>query len=67
MWSLFSFRISRDEVKPILESLLSNLFKTFEIQGSEENEYVMKGKMSWFLIQFPNGKFLFILLDCIVS
>lgn len=40
--------ISRDEVKPFLEDLLSNLFKTFEIHGSEENEYVMKAIMRSF-------------------
>ena len=41
--ALFSCRISRTEVKPLLEELLSNLFKAFEVHGSEENEYVMKG------------------------
>ena len=38
------FRVSRDEVKPILQELLVNLFKAFEIRGSEENEYIMKGR-----------------------
>lgn len=41
---LLFFSISRGEVKPILEELLVNLFKAFEIRGSEENEYIMKGK-----------------------
>ena len=31
-------------MKPILEELLVNLFEAFEIRGSEENEYIMKGK-----------------------
>ena len=31
-------------MKPILEDLLVNLFKGFEIRGSEENEYIMKGR-----------------------
>ncbi|CAB4022796.1 exportin-2-like, partial [Paramuricea clavata] len=40
--------VSRDEVKPILEELLVNLFKAFEIRGSEENEYIMKAIMRTF-------------------
>ncbi len=40
---MFPFSISRAEVKPILEELLVNLFEAFEIRGSEENEYIMKG------------------------
>jgi hypothetical protein len=48
---MFFFSISRAEVKPILEELLVNLFKAFEIRGSEENEYVMKGKDDAFYIR----------------
>ena len=37
-------RISSAEVKPFVEQLLVNLFSTLEMQGSQENEYIMKGE-----------------------
>jgi hypothetical protein len=38
--------VKSDEIVPIAPNLLNNLFKTMNLPGSEENEYVMKGNNS---------------------
>ncbi|EDO41297.1 predicted protein [Nematostella vectensis] len=37
--------ITKEEVKPCMEKLLTNLFNALTVQGSEENEYIMKAIM----------------------
>ena len=41
--------VSSESVKPQVELLLTNLFNTLEMEGSTENEYVMKGKEAQFV------------------
>ena len=36
--------ITPAEMAPFTEQLLNNLFKALALPGSEENEYIMKGK-----------------------
>ena len=42
---VFLYRISKAEVQPFLEEMLSNLFNLLTVPGSQENEYVMKGTL----------------------
>jgi len=39
----FLFRISKEEVAQTSSTMIENLFGVLTMQGSEENEYVMKG------------------------
>ena len=41
----FLCRIGKVDVQPHLEEMLSNLFHLLKVQGSQENEYVMKGTL----------------------
>lgn len=43
--TFFSCRIGKVDVQPHLEEMLSNLFHLLKVQGSQENEYVMKGTL----------------------
>lgn len=47
MWVIYFFlcRIGKVDVQPHLEEMLSNLFHLLKVQGSQENEYVMKGTL----------------------
>ena len=47
MWLIYFFlcRIGKVDVQPHLEEMLSNLFHLLKVQGSQENEYVMKGTL----------------------
>lgn len=46
----FLCRIGKVDVQPHLEEMLSNLFHLLKVQGSQENEYVMKGTL--FLLKY---------------
>lgn len=43
-FTFYFYRISKAEVQPFLEDMLSNLLNLLQVPGSQENEYVMKGK-----------------------
>ena len=43
-YKFYSHRIAKAEVQPFLEEMLSNLLNLLQVPGSQENEYVMKGK-----------------------
>lgn len=45
-YKFYVHRISKAEVQPFLEDMLSNLLNLLQVPGSQENEYVMKG--IWF-------------------
>ena len=45
--NLIFCRISAAELRTVKEQLFQNLFSAMEIQGSYENEYVMKGICLW--------------------
>ena len=40
----FSRSVSAAELRTVKEQLFENLFSALEMQGSLENEYLMKGK-----------------------
>jgi len=40
----FNCRISRNDLASVRDKLLTNLFNALKLPGSQENEYVMKGK-----------------------
>ena len=42
--TFYLHRISKEEIQPFLEQMLSNLLNLLQVPGSQENEYVMKGK-----------------------
>ena len=42
--TFYLHRISKEELQPFLEQMLSNLLNLLQVPGSQENEYVMKGK-----------------------
>jgi len=43
-FTFYLHRISKAEIQPFLEEMLSNLLNLLQVPGSQENEYVMKGK-----------------------
>lgn len=45
-YKFYIHRITKAEVQPFLEDMLSNLLNLLQVPGSQENEYVMKGM--WF-------------------
>jgi len=42
-YKFYVHRITKAEVQPFLEDMLSNLLNLLQVPGSQENEYVMKG------------------------
>ena len=41
---LSNYSVPAENVKPHIEALLTNLFAALGMEGSEENEYIMKGE-----------------------